>query len=835
MGDNNTANGSTVASDIKSPSPQKNGLSIPIAPSIESKTPRRVKVYLLQGEDWLDNGTGYCLGEVDTDTKKPCFVVRNELDSQEVILKSFLEGSIQYQRQQETLIVWTDLSGKDLALSFQENEGCADLCDFIVRAQQENLSPLISLYYVLSTLQDSASDGPREITELVTGPISFPPDDPTKEAMEDIVEVVNQGSNSQYTRSSILKFFVETKYLQKMLALFKEAEDLQDPTTLHFLSDIIKILLVYNEPALLEEFVASEENVLAFVGLLEYDRDYPNFKACHREYLLDETRFKTVVELPTPPDSCGTKMSIFRRDFILNYLKNVVLARSLDDQTLNSLSTMIHSNQMDIINFLKDSLANNNFLGRLFLLYDDDDSLLTSRRDGVRMLHQYVLVTKGQYNSLKTGFFSALVKGGLFKMIKFALRDSDSDIRVVGTELLVTVIEQYVSLVNTVPCEENSHVDELEPPDSNDPRRQPIEEADSSTDTDTEPLKLRFLNDMSLTLVLGRLLLDDKNLGLKIQAYEAIKTLLCSALATGSIDDPERGPKVNGCEASVDHEGNTKYLQAFYTQVAPILFKDFADLGGNDEEKAKEAEEKMASDPILYQHLCDLTSFCCHEHELQICRPFFLENNVLRGILKVLNLKVNVTLKLGVMRCFKSIILLKDYVFYRYIMDNDLFESYFEFFRSVLSENSLANSLCLDLLEIVIRRSAGKSFRQLAIHIYKGYKPFLENQLNYVSTGRDLIQTVEGFMLQDPTATSIDNEQENYNDRNNPSSPIKEEEDEKEEQSHNNLFEKIEMEIATGKRQREDGKDTDAEASEKESQSAVSGESTNARKKVNVC
>lgn len=133
------------------------------------KTPRRVKVYLLKGEDWIDNGTGFCLGEIDKDTKVPYFLVRKEANMKEVILKSNLEGSIQYQRQQDTLIVWTDPSGSDLALSFQESEGCADLCDFIIKVQQGNYSPHISLYYVISKLPDS-----EDITELVTGPIRYP-------------------------------------------------------------------------------------------------------------------------------------------------------------------------------------------------------------------------------------------------------------------------------------------------------------------------------------------------------------------------------------------------------------------------------------------------------------------------------------------------------------------------------------------------------------------------------------------------------------------------------------------------------------------------------------
>lgn len=770
--------------------------------SLKSKSPRRVKVYLLRGEDWLDNGTGYCMGHVDNDLKKPYFIVRNELDSDDIILKSFLEGSIQYQRQQETLIVWTDLSGKDLALSFQENEGCADLCDFIVRAQQGNLSPMISLYYVLSTMQEATGDGPREITELVTGPITYPPSKPTKNSLDEVLEIVNQGSNSQYTRSHIVRFLIEEKYFQELFHIFKIAEKERDLPTLHLLSDIIKILLVYNESNLLEELLDSEQNVLGFVGILEYDRDYPKFKACHREYLLDESKFKSVVDIRQPPLAANSEMTIFRRDFILNYLKNVVLARNLDDQTLNILSSMIYNNQLDIINFLKDSSANGNLLTRLFALYDhNDEASLQKRREGIKMLHQYVLVAKGHQASQRPDFYSVLVNSGLFKMLKFALRDTESNIRVVGTELLVTIIEQDVSLVNSPTIDE--HVDELEPP-----RHEHVKEAtDDAYPDHSESLGLNLESEMSLTLVLGQLLLEDKNPGLKIQAYEAIKSLLGCARVSGDNsnanemeDDSDLRPREN------ETSNNAKrYFIAFYDQVAPILFRDFIDLASDDAERRSAAEEKMRNDPILYQHLCDLISFCCREHEPSICRPFFFKNNVMKGILRILRTKLKITLKLGVMRCFKSIILLNDYPFCRHIIDNNLFKDYFDFFESVANENSLANSLCLDLLEIIIRRSLGKNYRQIAIHIYNVYKPFLETQIDYVSTGRNLVQTVESHvqLLNDPTATSVDAEQEIYAD--NPSSPIRNEEEEPQGNgSHINMFESIQKEISGTKRSQEE-------------------------------
>lgn len=794
---------------------------LPESLNLKSKSSRRVKVYLLRGEDWLDNGTGYCVGQVDSELKKPFFIVRNELDSDDIILKSFLEGSIQYQRQQETLIVWTDLAGKDLALSFQENEGCADLCDFIVRVQQENLSPMISLYYVLSTMQEVNGDGPREITELITGPITYPPPKPTKNSLDEVLESVNQGSNSQYTRSHIARFFIKEKYFQELFPIFQTAEKEKDLRTLHQLSDIIKILLVYNESNLLEELLRSEQNVQGFVGILEYDRDFPKFKACHRDYLLDESRFKSVVDIPQCPQAANSDMSIFRHDFILNYLKNVVLARNLDDQTLNILSSMIYNNQLEIINFLKDSKANSNFLPRLFALYDlNDEALLQKRRDGIKMLRQYVLVAKGHHARLHPDFYSVLVNSGLFKMVRFALRDTENNIRVVGTELLVTIIEQDVSLVNSPTIDDR--VDELDPPE-----HEHVKETttDDACHENSESLGLSLESEMSLAIVLGQLLLEDNNPGLKIQAYEAMKTLLCTASVSGDspngndmIDDPELRTREH------DPSSNAKrYFAAFYEQVAPFLFRDFIDLASDDAERCTAAEKKVRNDPILYQHLCDLISFCCREHEPSICRPFFFNNNVMKGILRILRTKLNITLKLGVMRCFKSIILLNDYPFCRHIIDNNLFKDYFDYFESVANENSLANSLCLDLLEIITRRSLGKNYRQIAMHIYNVYKPFLETQIDYVSTGRDLVQAVESHvqLLNDPTATSVDAEQEIYAD--NPSSPIcNEEEKEPQKGSHNNIFESIQKEISGTKRPQEETREDEVFEATEESSDATS-------------
>lgn len=751
-------NSEIPAHDSKEPSPELDAVST----EVESKTPRRVKVYLLQGEDWLDNGTGYCKGEIDRRTRKPYFIVRNELDSHQIILKSFLEGSIQYQRQQETLIVWTDTHGKDLALSFQENEGCADLCDFIIKVQQENLSPMISLYYVLSTLHDLISDCPREITELVTGPITYPPESPSLDSLEDIYHIVSLGSNSHYTRACILKFAVDCNYLMKLYNLHAEAEKIHDLSSLHFLSDIVKIWLLYNDALIMDYFLSTEDNILALAGLLEYDRDYPKFKACYRDFLLDKNNFKSVIELQAPMDPAGSRMNIFRKDFVLTYLKNVVLARCIDDLALNSLSSMIYSNQMDIVNFLTDPEANDNFLQRLLHLYDDDTADLQKRRDGVKMLHQYVMMTKGQNTIKKSGFLSALVKAGFLKMIRFALEDSSSSIRTVGMESLVTVIEQDVSLVHCTHCDEPAPVDELEPPENGILEKEPNKTDDSDNLAAEQPqLALRLVSDTSFTLLLCKLLLNDEDLSLKIQAYEALRTLLSSTsmheenFFEGSLEGFSES-KANG-NSHNEVSSHHRFFNTFYKTVASTLFEDFIALAGEDKEKAGIVARKVVDRPTLYQFLGDLVCFCLSEHPLDICRDFFLQNDVLAGVMEVLRLDTRITLKLAVLRCFKTAIYLNDDQLCHHIVEKSLFDQFFEFFGTVLHENNLANSSCLDLLEILTRRTHETNYKILAIHAYNDHKQILDS-IDYVSTGSDLIQMVEDLVnnIVDPTATSVD-------------------------------------------------------------------------------
>lgn len=673
---------------------------------VTTKTPRRVKVYLLQGEDWLDNGTGYCSGEVDASTKKPFFIVRNELNPDEVILKSYLEGSIQYQRQQETLIVWTDLTEKDLALSFQETEGCAEVCEFIIKVQQHEYSPDISLYYVIPNLGDDNTD----ITELITGPITYP-EDPTLDNLDAVLETSTQGSNSQYTRSSIAKHIVSTDFIPKLIDAFEAAEQAHRLLSLFTITEIAKTLLLYNETALIEKFTSTHKNIMGLAGIFEYDSEYALSKACHRDILADTSRFKTVIEVPeTSPG-----LDMFRRDYYLNYLKNTVFARFLDDPTFSTFNSLIYFNQVEIIDFLKDSTKNNHFLSRLFALYEGDASV-EKRRDGVKLLHQYVLIAKSLQAAQKLLFFLVLVNGGLVKMLSFALEDTDDRTRVLGTELIVIIIEQDAFLVNAI--------DESERPPG------------FSPDSDDARHRVVLSTDMTIPLILSKLLLGDKNSGLKMQAFEALRMLLDSNLGSGLREDDDVHDDVD--------VNSISYFEAFYREVAPSIFQHFIDLANG-----KDCIPTIQSNELTYLHLCDLISFCLKEHDTSVSKPFFLEHRVILGVSRLVAAKVKTPLRLSALRCLKSVVLLNDDQYTSFIIDQQVLDPVFEYFDTIVHLNNLANLTCLELVDCLVKncdqtvnRGRRHNFKRLARHVYDSHKGTCE-RIDYVSTGSDLIKLVE--------------------------------------------------------------------------------------------
>ncbi|XP_051945942.1 serine/threonine-protein phosphatase 4 regulatory subunit 3-B-like isoform X2 [Xyrauchen texanus] len=102
-------------------------------------TRRRVKVYTLnEDRQWEDRGTGH----VDT-LKGTSLSVTAETDGS-VLLESKINTNTAYQKQQDTLIVWSEAENYDLALSFQEKAGCDEIWEKICQEDEKILTEVFA-------------------------------------------------------------------------------------------------------------------------------------------------------------------------------------------------------------------------------------------------------------------------------------------------------------------------------------------------------------------------------------------------------------------------------------------------------------------------------------------------------------------------------------------------------------------------------------------------------------------------------------------------------------------------------------------------------------------
>ncbi|KAL8936239.1 MAG: hypothetical protein Q9216_005038 [Gyalolechia sp. 2 TL-2023] len=484
---------------------------------------KRVKVYELRNNDWYDRGTGFCTGRLVGDESR--IQVESEDQPERMLLESRVSKDDGYQKQQDTLIVWTESTGTDMALSFQEAEGCAAIWEFVSQVQQHLMA--------VAGPDDALSD---DAMENYNNPLALPR--PELSNLDEIAALMRTVIATPQGRDSLSKLVITEDYIRKLVPLVSMAEDLESLDDLHHLCNIMKMLVLLNDTQIIEH-VVSDDVVMGVVGALEYDPDFPTHKANHRRYLKDRSKYKEVV----PIQDLAIKKKI-HSTWRLLYLKDVVLARILDDPTFSVLNSLIFFNQVDIVSHLQGNTA---FLEELFSIIDNPNAPHSRKKDAVAFIQTCCAIAKNLQGPGRQTLYTNFIQNGLLRIINFALLNPDSSVRVAGTDILVAMIDHDASLVRAYIFRSIS--------DSKRP----------------------------LTDTLIELLLIENDLGVKAQAADAIKVLL----------EPQQPPPPSTEPAAARNNGDflTKlrgtapanpqidsFIQNFYDNSANKLFKPLKDL-----------------------------------------------------------------------------------------------------------------------------------------------------------------------------------------------------------------------------------------------------------------
>ncbi|XP_015120021.1 serine/threonine-protein phosphatase 4 regulatory subunit 3 [Diachasma alloeum] len=395
-------------------------------------TRRRVKLYALNADrQWDDRGTGHVSSPYVDRLKGISLLVRAESDGS-ILLESKIQPDTAYQKQQDTLIVWSEGDNFDLALSFQEKAGCDEIWEKICQVQGKDPSVEITQDIV----EESEDERFDDMSDSAP-PIELPPCELSR--LEDINELIGNCLSTPVRKEKLAMALESEGYIKKLLNLFHTCEDLENIEGLHHLYDIFKNIFLLNKNALFE-VMFSEDVIFDVVGCLEYEPTLTQPKR-HREYLRQLARFKQAI-----PITNAELLAKIHQTYRVQYIQDVVLPTPsvFEDNMLSTLSSFIFFNKVEIVTLIQDD---ERFLTELFRQLTDESTSISKRRDLVLFLKEFCNFSQNLQPQGKEAFYRTLTALGILPALEITLAINDAQTKTASIDILTYIVEYSPSVV----------------------------------------------------------------------------------------------------------------------------------------------------------------------------------------------------------------------------------------------------------------------------------------------------------------------------------------------------------------------------------------------------
>ncbi|KAJ7545388.1 hypothetical protein O6H91_09G117300 [Diphasiastrum complanatum] len=654
---------------------------------------QRVKVYRLNDEGrWDDKGTGHISVELLQRSDSLGLVVIDETNNATLLVHRISVDDI-YRRQEDTIISWTDSEvGTDLALSFQEAMGCSYIWDQLCSVQRSVQFPPVGATEngsrpIIDELEHSGTsqDDDDAFQDSGSGTVSdLPPMELA--ALPQIVKFVAESIPMDRDRIAVL-ILREQNYIRKLLELFRVCEDLENIEGLHMIFKIVKGIISLNDGHIFD-ILFSDEYIMDVVGALEYDPEFPS-RQDHRGFVKEQVVFKEAVPINDP-----AILSKIHQTYRIGYIKDVILPRALDDQTLSTINSMMLFNNMGVVSSLHNDSA---FINALFSKLKSSGTPERIKKELVLFLQELCNISKNFQPSLRSELFSSLVREGLFDIVTTTLQSSDESLPLSGSDILIVISNHDPFLLRTFLVQQQGHT-------------------------------------MFSLLVTGILTPGDG--GLQAQLLEIMRMLLDS-------DTMER------------QTDKSTFLEIFYEKYMDQLVEVFT-TACPSKGTAEGPQQMLTSlqsgkktsvvSPEILGHLCELICFCVKHHGFRI-KYYVIRNNLVEKILRLTRRKEKY-LVVAAVRFLRACVGLKHEFYYRYLVKHNLFEPVIQAFLANGSRYNLLNSAVLELIEFICKAN----IRSLIMHLVESYsEKFAE--IDYVGTFQQLKLRYEQ-LLEGPAANS---------------------------------------------------------------------------------
>ncbi|KAF8138310.1 component of IIS longevity pathway SMK-1-domain-containing protein [Boletus edulis] len=680
---------------------------------------KRVKVYELIGSRWVDQGTAYCAGQLD-DANQAYLVARSELDFNKIILSTAIRSNDVYQRQQESLIVWTEPNGADYALSFQDAEGCAEVWNFIIEVQRHLNS---GEDQGIGSSSPSGEHSATTVNIIRTGHLPTP----QLGNIQDIEGAIKTLSRGQAVKEKICEYIQREHYIKALIDVLNMAEDLESLDNLHALCSLMQTILMMNDHGIYEH-ILEDDIFFGVVGMLEYDPEFPTHKANYREFLHVNTHFHQPV--PIRDDLIRKKV---HHTYRLQFLKDVVLARALDDSTFNVLNSCIIFNQIDIINHIQNDSG---FLHDIVRLYvseevlagprmgseDEEDeergskdpgkrshekipnghgvrmatpfsfgpagnlseSDMAFRREVVSLVQQLCAMGKNVQLPARLALFRTLVDRGILFAVQWAFslpekEETSKSVVSAAGEIMAILLEHDLHGVRGHVCKQAAAL-----------------EREKATG------RLGAEKAETLLKLMCRVMVQSRDVAVQCQIGDALKALLD---VSQNIGGPGATPAAIGAKILArpkDDPGTERFLDYFYKNCLEVLFKPYDDIP--DFRKQTDPVSKLSRERTnLFLYLSDLLCNFAQQHAFR-SHFYMLSSNISTRMATLLSAR-DKHLRLAAFRFFRICLKINNKNFLAHLIKLDVFKPILQLTLQESHRDSLLSASCQEFFEHMRREN----------------------------------------------------------------------------------------------------------------------------------
>ncbi|KAK6328616.1 serine/threonine-protein phosphatase 4 regulatory subunit 3 isoform X2 [Coregonus clupeaformis] len=642
-----------------------------------SDTRRRVKVYTLnEDRQWDDRGTGHVSSTFVERLKGISLLVRAESDGS-LLLESKISPNTAYQKQQDTLIVWSEAENYDLALSFQEKAGCDEIWEKICQVQGKD--PALEI--TQDPIDESEEERFEEMPET-SHLVELPPCELAR--LEEIADLVTSVLSSPIRREKLALALMSEGYMKKLLQLFQMCEDLDNREGLHHLYEIVRGVLFLNKAALFE-VMFSDDCIMDVVGCLEFDPALVQPKR-HREFLTKTAKFKEVI--PITDSELRQKI---HQTYRVQYIQDIILPTPsvFEENFLSTLTSFIFFNKVEIVSMLQED---EKFLTEVFAQLTDEATEDGKRRELVNFFKEFCAFSQTLQPQNRDAFFKTLANLGILPALEIVMGMDDLQVRAAATDIFSYLVEFSPSMV-----------------------REFVMQEPQQTDDDV----------LLINVVIKQMICDsDPELGGAVQLMGLIRTLV----------DPEN------MLAPTNKTEKTEFLSFFYKYCMQVLTAPLL-ASTVDEKNCKDLQEGSTKvNPVcpdnfqtaqLLALILELLTFCVEHHTYHI-KTYIMNKDLLRRVLVLMNSK-HTFLALCALRFMRRIIGQKDEYYNRYIVKGNLFEPVINTLLDNGTRYNLLNSAIIELFEFI----KVEDIKSLIAHIIDNYYKALES-IEYVQTFKGL-------------------------------------------------------------------------------------------------